>query len=176
MPDYDLHMKVAELVRDAGRELVGRTRLQKVAYLTQLAGFSSDFHFEYRHYGPYSDELASATQIATGLRLVSEVERRTNWGGWYSVFSVGGEQAPESERQRFVSAAARVDAIELELAATAAFLYEQEGFGRNGKGDPWGETAARKPEKSGEGRLEKAKVAYRALLAMPTPRPLPPIV
>ena len=48
---------------------MGRTRLQKVAYLTQLAGFAGDFPFEYRHYGPYSEELAEATEIAVGLKI-----------------------------------------------------------------------------------------------------------
>ena len=66
---YDLHEKAAALVRDAGGKLVGRTRLQKVAYLTQLAGFARDFPFEYRHYGPYSEELAEAMEIASGSTL-----------------------------------------------------------------------------------------------------------
>ena len=39
---------------------------------------------------------------------------------------------------------AQASAIELELAATAAFLA------REGQADPWGETARRKPEKAAE--------------------------
>jgi hypothetical protein len=169
---YQLHKKVAELVWDSGGELVGRTRLQKVAYLSQLAGFSNDFEFEYRHYGPYSEELADASQIATGLKLMGKEERTTNWGGFYSIFSTTlvGER---SQRSSFVSVAAKIDAIALELAATAAFLYEREGLGRDRSGDPWQETAKRKPEKSS--RLEDAKAAYRRLAAIVTPRPLPEI-
>ena len=68
MMGYDLHVKAAAIVRDAGGRLVGRTRLQKVAYLTQLAGFAGDFPFEYRHYGPYSEDLAEAMEIAVGPR------------------------------------------------------------------------------------------------------------
>ncbi len=175
MTEYDLHEKAADFVRDAGGEIVGRTRLQKIAYLAQLAGFSTDFHFEYRQYGPYSDELADAMQIATGLRLVAEVERRTSWGGWYSIFKVEGSHPVDARRARFVSAAANIDAIELELAATAAFLFEEEGYGRAGNGDPWEETSVRKPEKSGEGRIERAKTAYRQLTSIPAPQPLPAI-
>src|SRR3546814_13860554 len=84
MSEYKLHQSAAALVRDAGGELVGRTRLQKVAYLTQLAGFADDFQFDYRHFGPFSEELAEAMEIAAGLRFVVEEERHTEWGGWDS--------------------------------------------------------------------------------------------
>jgi uncharacterized protein len=177
MPRRDPHRQAAELVRDAGGELVGRTRLQKVAYLTQLAGFGDHFSFEYRHYGPFSEELASAMEIASGLGLVNEEERRTDWGGWYSIYSVvqGAASSEDQQRATFVSAAAQIGSIELELAATAAFLYAHEGIGKSVSGDPWEETARRKPQKAADGRLEKAKAAYRNLLTMSVPNPLPSI-
>jgi uncharacterized protein YwgA len=71
----------ARLVNEAGGQIVGRTRLQKVAYLTQLAGLGGDFAFEYRHYGPFSEDLASGMEIASGLGLVREEENRAVWGG-----------------------------------------------------------------------------------------------
>ena len=86
---YDLHKKAARIVRDAGGRLVGRTRLQKVAYLSQLAGFTRDFPFEYRHYGPYSEELAEAMEIAVGLDIVQEDEKESASGAWYSIYSTG---------------------------------------------------------------------------------------
>ena len=180
MTGYTLHHRAAAMIRDAGGELIGRTRLQKTTYLTQLAGFSKDFVFGYKHYGPYSEELAEAIEIAAGLSIVNEDERRADWGGRYSIYRFGGEElvdCPENaDRQSFIRAAARIGSIELELAATAAFLYSAEGFGKDGNGDPWAETARRKPEKAGEGRLEKAKEAYRALLQIHVPAPLPNIV
>jgi uncharacterized protein len=182
MAQYDLHKKAASVVRDAGGELVGRTRLQKVTYLMQLAGFSADFPFEYKHYGPYSEELASAMEIATGLKIVAEEEKRTEWGGWYSIYKFNQKETGSTEihsdadRINFLKAASRISAIDLELAATAAFLYDKEGFTPEGKGDPWAETARRKPEKAGDGRLDRAKVAYRQLAGMNTPSPLPGIV
>jgi len=92
MRNYDLHRRAAEIVREAGGQLIGRTRLQKVTYLMQLAGFSDDFPFEYRHYGPFSEDLANAMEIASGMGLVAEEERRTDWGGWYSIYSVDSNQ------------------------------------------------------------------------------------
>ena len=177
MSDYDLHERAALIIHDAGGRLIGRTRLQKVAYLTQLAGLSADFPFEYRHYGPFSEELADAMQVATGLKLVKEDECRADWGGWYSVFSTeSDDQLRNQDRARFISAAAKVGAIELELAATAAYLHDVEGYGKgNDTRDPWEETKRRKPEKAGGGRIERAKEAYRKLQAIKTPEPLPRI-
>jgi hypothetical protein len=176
MRSRDAHLRVATIVSDAGGALVGRTRLQKVAYLTELAGFPTGFDFEYRHYGPFSEELASAMEIASAVGLVSEEERRAEWGGRYSIYHSTG-RAPasdDSHRLGFIRAAAQISAVELELAATAAFLFADEGIGRR-SGDPWAETARRKPDKAADGRLERAKAAYRRLAALPTPRPLPAI-
>ena len=171
---YDLHMKAAALVRDAGGKLVGRTRLQKVAYLTQLAGFAGDFPFEYRHYGPYSEELAEATEIAVGLKIVEEEKRVSASGATYSIYSAGPADA-DNDRARFIKAAASISAIELELAATAAYLYAEEGCrGGDGK-DAWEITNKRKPGKAADGRLKKAKAAYWKLLDSAPSGTLPPI-
>jgi uncharacterized protein YwgA len=151
--------------------------LQKVAYLTQLAGFPKEFEFEYRHYGPFSEDLASAMEIASGLGLVQEEERRADWGGRYSIYRATDQTAASANdsRSRFVSTAVQIGAIELELAATAAFLYAELGIGRSTAGDPWEATTQLKPEKAGSGRLERAKAAYRKLQALGTPLSLPPI-
>lgn len=74
--------KVTEIIRAAGGEIVGRTRLQKVAYLLELAGLGHGFSFEYRHYGPYSEDLALASRNADLLGFLEEEERPTSWGGF----------------------------------------------------------------------------------------------
>lgn len=172
----EAHLCAARMIDDAGGQLVGRTRLQKVAYLTQLAGFPVGFEFEYRHYGPFSEELATAMEIASGLGLVQEEERRADWGGRYSIYrSQGRTGATDNMRMKFVSAAAKIDAVELELAATAAFLYAVDGVGRLRPGDPWAETVKLKPEKAIDGRLDRAKAAYNRLRTLTTPVALPQI-
>jgi hypothetical protein len=161
MPTRDPHLIAARIVQDAGGELIGRTRLQKVAYLTQLAGFANDFRFEYHHYGPFSDDLARGMEIASALGQVREEENQAAWGGRYSIYrTVGAATSPTEPRSAFVRAAAKIGAIELELAATAAFLAKEEGLA-----DPWAETARRKPEKAGHGRLAQAQQAYLRLRA-----------
>jgi uncharacterized protein YwgA len=156
----------ADIVRDAGGKVVGRTRLQKVAYLLELAGLGSGFKFEYRHYGPFSENLADAIQMASAFDLVREEEKRADWGGMYSIYSAD-VQKPADQRSLFAQKAAQIGAIELELAATAAFLKTE------GSKDPWDDTKRLKPEKATAQRLQRAKEAYRQLRKLKVPNQLP---
>lgn len=158
----------ADIIADAGGTVVGRTRLQKLAYLLELTGLGEGFEFQYRHYGPYSETLATATRDAALLGLIAEDVKPASWGGFYSVFTTT-VQSNNAQRSMLTNVAIGVDSIVLELAATAAFLRE-EGFR-----DPWGETERRKPEKTTDGRLELAKKLYRTISEIPTPRRLPDI-
>lgn len=178
MAEIDQARQAAAIVRDAGGRIVGRTKLQKIAFFFEAAGVGSGFPFRYKHYGPYSEQLAAATQHAAALRLIIEDECVANWGGRYSVFrlpmppdqttlSARGQLA--QERGQLAQEMVEADAVELELAATAAFLAN-EGFC-----DPWAEAARRKPEKAEGERLERAKQLYGRLREIPTPRPLPAI-
>ncbi|HEY3815038.1 MAG TPA: hypothetical protein VGL66_17610 [Caulobacteraceae bacterium] len=168
---YDSAVTVANIVRDAGGRIVGRTRLQKVAYLLTVTGLEATFSFAYKHFGPFSEGLASAAREADLFSLLTETENQANWGGTYSTFTVS-EALPDgvpASRVQLASAGAEADAIELELAATAVYLA------REGVAAAWAETARRKPEKAAQGRLERAKELYRRLRAIQTPVPLPNI-
>ncbi len=72
--------RVAQIVSDLGGRVVGRTKLQKIAYLLEATGLGEGFSFEYRHYGPYSEELTSAARSARLLGLLTEDECPTTWG------------------------------------------------------------------------------------------------
>jgi uncharacterized protein len=160
---------VANLVRDAGGRIVGRTRLQKIAYVLEAAGLGDGFKFKYQRFGPFSDGVATSARNATDLGLMTEIEKEAAWGGSFSVFSTRDRKPHSSSRVRIelVRLAAKADAIELELAATALFLRLQ------GEPNPWEETAKRKPDKADKGRLDKAKVLYAKLSQMRTPKALP---
>lgn len=174
MAKRDPHLVATRIIEDAGGELVGRTRLQKIGYLLQLAGFGDEFHFDYKHYGPFSEDLARGMEIAAAFGAVQEEELPTGWGGWYSVYRLTTARPPsDAPRAQFVQAAKTIGAVELELAATAAFLYVVEGIGRTKAGNPWTETLARKPEKAGGGRLAKAAAQYARLRQITTPTQLP---
>jgi hypothetical protein len=151
--------------------VVGRTRLQKISYLLSTSGLESGFSFSCRHYGPFSEDLATAARDADLLGLIKEYEQPTSWGGTYSTYEVDSTQPPTGAavRAALATEAARADAVQLELAATAVFLAKE------GHNDPWAETARRKPEKANDGRLDKAKELYRGLQAIETPVRLPAI-
>jgi uncharacterized protein len=163
--------RVAEIVRDAGGQIVGRTRLQKIAYILEAVGLGAGFQFRYKHYGPYSEQLADAAQTARIFGMINEQETHAAWGGVYSIYysMLPPEVRVSEARRRLVQELVNVDAVELELAATALFLA-CERFP-----DPWNETARRKPDKVEGGRLQRAHQLYQHLRSVPTPRPLPAI-
>lgn len=166
-----LAQRIALIVRDAGGAIVGRTKLQKLVYLLTEAGLESDFVFAYKHYGPYSDGVASAARDAHLLGFMNEKDELASWGGWYSIYSTL-DQRPDNvdpSRVKLAELAAAADAVELELAATALFLK------REGQDNPWGETQRRKPEKCANGRLEKAKNLYASLASILPPNVFPPL-
>lgn len=163
--------EVAGIVRDAGGNVVGRTRLQKIAYLLTVTGLDHNFHFAYKHYGPFSEQLASSAQLAALVGKLHERQDQTAWGGTYSTYWVDGADVIDrtSDRFKLASEAVKADSIELELAATAVFL-SCEGYT-----DAWGETARRKPEKSTQQRISNARGLLNRLKQVDVPNPLPNI-
>ena len=114
-------------------------------------------------------------EIAAGLGLAHEDERRADWGGWYSVY-VKTDKTPsghDPDRRRFITEAAKIGPIELELLATAAFLNRTEDLEPD---RAWEETGRRKPDKAAGGRLNAAKRAYAGLMHLPQRTALPAIV
>lgn len=169
------YIKIAQLIDCASGEIVGRTRLQKIVYLLTAAGLDSSFDFAYKHYGPYSEELAQSAREAVLLGYIAEDEKVAGWGGTYSVYKktnqlIDAHQPIDETMIKFVDFVAGSNAIELELAATAVFLFKE------GIRDPWEETARRKPEKADSDRLQKAKELYAKIKEFKLPKPLPNIV
>jgi uncharacterized protein YwgA len=163
----------ADIVRDAGGKVVGRTRLQKMAYLLEISGLGCGFPFEYRHYGPFSEELANAVVNAQIADLITEEERMATWGGFYSIFKTKPGAGPANSnvnaaRKQILDLGMEANPISLELAATAAFLAAE------GNSEPWAETRHRKPEKAAK-YLDDAKALYAQLRSVETPKPLPAI-
>ena len=163
--------RAAAIIRDAGGRVVGRTRFQKMAFILEAGGLGAGFPFIYKHYGPYSEELSSASRTAAILGLLNETESPASWGGTFSTFEVNAPPDPSipESRRRIAQETVSADAIELELAATALYL----SLARKGTSDAWLETARRKPEKSANGRLDRARALYDRIRQIPTPTPLP---
>lgn len=157
---------VHAIVSAAGGELVGKTRLQKIAYILTAAGLSDSLDFRYHHYGPYSDDLTFETKEAIVDGLVSTEDRPASWGGTFTVFRASGPCEVDPATKEIVKIACSYDPITLELAATAAFLKGEV------QDDCWQETIRRKPQKATRERLDRARALWNQLVEIETPRRL----
>ena len=93
---------VAEVIDAAGGQVVGRTRLQKIFYLLEVAGYGSGFRFGYKHYGPYSEDLSTAIQLGTLTGMVGEKQEMSQAGRQYSIFTSATNtyaNQPESKKR-----------------------------------------------------------------------------
>ena len=88
---------VVNLIKLNDRELIGRTRLQKEAYLLDRCGAEFGLSFTYYYYGPYSFELADGWEDARAEGRIEISEEPGRYGVPYSIFKLkrsGG--APDS--------------------------------------------------------------------------------
>lgn len=171
-------MNVEDMVEDIvvnlialhdGGELVGRTRLQKEAYLLHRCGgnFDLPFPFIYHHYGPYSHALADGVLDARAGGRIEIEERLGSYGIRYAIFrSQGDADAPDGlgdlparQARSLVRAMQEVSDLVLELAASIVFLRDEGGYGPEAEA----ETEARKPLKATPERMGKARVLLREL-------------
>jgi len=159
--------KVVSIIRSSGGKIIGRTRLQKIAYLLAATGIDSNFNFSYKHYGPFSEQLASSAKFGVLLGDISETIDQTNWGANYSTYTINERSNENTPACQLANIATSADSIELELAATALFLFH------DGYENAWDETARRKPEKSTRNRIQNAKTLLTTLSKIELPIPIP---
>jgi uncharacterized protein YwgA len=153
---------VVNLIELHDGELVGRTRLQKEAYLLHRCGANFGLAFTYHYYGPYSFELADGLIDAHGEKRIDIKERIGSYGIRYAIFrSMGNAEMPDSlgglsadAGRSLIEKMQGVSDIILELAATVVYLREEGGYEQNATE----ETKARKPLKATEDRMEQALV------------------
>jgi uncharacterized protein YwgA len=143
-------------------ELIGRTRLQKTAFLLERCGMGSGLEFDYRHYGPFSADLARGCDDAEFDGRLKMVERPGSREMPYTVFTtkepapdrLGNISAPDV--RALLTAMRGCSDIVLEVAATIVYLRELGG-------DPIEEVKILKPHKATERRIFQAKELIRQL-------------
>jgi len=162
-------LAAAELVQDAGGEIVGKTRIQKAAFFLERMGLGSGFDFYYKHFGPYSDDLARALHFARELGLTVEEDKKAAWGGVYTVFRSADNVGDglDEPRHKVLGIARNSNPVALELAATALFLRNE------GTAEPWSEVRGLKPTKATQENLKLAKKLYEELREVEAPVELP---
>lgn len=151
---------VVNLIALHGGELVGRTHMQKGAYLLHRCGGDFDLPFIYHHYGPYSSDLAAGCTDARAEGRIEIEEKTGRYGICYAVFRttetekvekpVGG--LPADKARRLIEEIKKVSDIVLELAAAIVFLRDEGGYGEQAVK----ETETRKPIKATPERIRKA--------------------
>ena len=154
----DLVDSVGALVRLAGGKIVGKTRLQKTTYLLEVKGLGFGLDFDYHNYGPFSPDLAFATDDAKSLGYITSEEHLGFHSVPYTVFISTdmtqdiGDDAESVARQDALEIMNRNSSLVLELAATAIYLR------RNGYPDSfWQEVEKRKRLKATPQRVGLAK-------------------
>lgn len=154
----DLADYVGALVLLNGGKIVGKTRLQKTAYLLEASGIGFGIDFDYHDYGPFSAELAFAADDAESLEYIETNMRPGFHSVPYTIFE-STDKAPRFKkgeqtgaRREALEAMRGYSALILELAATAVFL-KGNGYPENS----WEEVCKRKPSKATPDRLKQAK-------------------
>ena len=151
---------VVNLIKLSGGELVGRTRLQKEAYLLDLCGAKFEISFVYHYYGPYSFGLADGWTDAQAEDRIEIEEKLGRYDVPYSIFKLKesgdtpdnlGNLSAADARERLLKMAAASDIV-LELAATIVHL-RKEGYAEQ----TIEELKILKPLKATDGLIEKAK-------------------
>lgn len=158
---------VVDLIALNGSELVGRTRLQKGAYLLHRCGANFDLFFTYHHYGPYSFELAEGCLDACAEGRIEIEERPGRYRIRYAIFKLRKNAAPSGrlgalsadEALPFLEKIRGVSDIVLELAATIVYFLE-DGYDMK---RAIAETKARKPLKANAASLARANSLIHAL-------------
>jgi uncharacterized protein YwgA len=120
--------------------LAGRVRVQKVAYLLQQKGMHelADVEFEFHHYGPYSEEVASVLSQAVDANIIVEktVSFDDEWQRFEYTLSPRGSEYVAMVGEDSMSLIKTVvsETVDqhwrtLELAATVLFFQKRGGLG-----------------------------------------------
>ena len=159
-------MNVEEIVTSMvvlnGGELVGRTRMQKQAYLLDRCGANFGLPFTYYHYGPYCFDLVDGLTDALAEERMTVEERPGRHGVPYAIFRSKVKAPPRlgelaaDKAVDFLDKMKEVSDIVLELAATMVFLRDEWDYYGKGEISPIEETRTRKPLKATEERIGKA--------------------
>ena len=147
--------------------IVGKTRLQKIVYLLENFGLNSGFDFYYYNYGPFSPEVARATDEAVAQDRLDAKEKSGFHAVPYTQFT-SDERPPKkicglpSEKiGDLLEIMEQYTAIELEVAATISYLYQEAPA----NSDVFSMVKRLKPIKATKDRLEKAQALLKKMEA-----------
>ena len=150
--------RLKEIFQACDNEIIGRIRLQKLAYLAEKINYGLGVKFHYHHYGPFSEGLVSfIDDVVIDETVSEEIKRKKNNLGEYFVYKINdnNSNAMDNNSATFFKAAKEIDPLYLELLATALFLQEEDK-----ETDVWQKLRELKPEKAQDKYLQKSYEAY----------------
>ncbi len=152
-------MTATGIVNACGGEIVGRVRLQKLAYLAERIGCKFGFEFQYYHYGPFSEDLVNDINNAiVEKEITEEIKETVNGSRKYSIFKLptpSNNKDSDNHRTKFLKKAKNIETLYLELLATALFLHEEDATI-----DSWKKLQTLKPNKAQNKFLKKSYKKY----------------
>lgn len=144
-----------------GKEIRGRKRLQKLGFLSKVIGAPLSAKFFLHDFGPFSAEIAHATEMLAFLGEIDESDVQLGATKKFVKVYKLNKAAQVSERLSNQIRGALVElqrysTVELEIASTMLFFHREEGL-------PWADaieaTKELKPSKSVPNVMSKAKEA-----------------
>ena len=143
------------------KQIQGKKRLQKMSYFALQKGAKASVRFFLQDFGPFSADIASATDLLSFLGDIDEQEVQLGRTRLYSKLYrlKDPSNVPEHLPEEAVSAIRALDeftTIELEIASTIFYFISSEGMNQSGATEA---TKRLKPSKSQPGIIKRAEDA-----------------
>jgi uncharacterized protein len=118
------------------KEVHGKKRLQKLAFLAKEAGAPTDAHFFLHDYGPFSTDIANATEILSHVGAIQEKEAQSSKTRlFYSVYRLADTEDVQKELLAAIRDSLReldrYSTIELEIASTIRYFLKEGSSAEN---------------------------------------------
>lgn len=142
-------MALISAIMTGSQRIVGRTKIQKIAYLVNICGWNVFTDFEYHYYGPYSETLSSELVSLVENKWVRERQEITEQGNSLYIYSLDRDNTNRLET--LIERARRQDELvvektlgligqledlssdDLEIMATLVFIRRDEGIDNDDK-------------------------------------------
>jgi uncharacterized protein YwgA len=143
------------------KEIQGKKRLQKMSYFALQKGAKASVRFFLHDFGPFSADIASATDLLSFLGDINEQEVQLGRTRLYSKLYrlTDPNNLPERLPEEAATAIKMLDeftTIELEIASTILYFISSEGMNQAGATEA---TKRLKPSKSQPGIIKRAEDA-----------------
>jgi len=135
----------AILIKSQG--IAGRTKMQKIAYLSNISGWNVFTDFEYHYYGPYSETLSSELASLVDNKWVRERQETTEQNNSLYIYSLNlsnitrlnalinrARIQDEPLVEKTLGLIGQLNVLssdDLEIMATLVFIRRSEGIDNN---------------------------------------------